>query len=269
MRKELTEIHYRLRCPTLPVGATERIRRHTLAAETGAMLDCSPSPVERIPGGTALLARPRGTAASKAWGRSGGGAVEAHEIAEQIDETAEHHHGHAAHTPDWFRRLTGVYVGVIAMLLAIAALGGSDATKEMLNANIHATDTYAFYQAKYLRQIHYQTAAEQIELLVGEAPALTADQRGKADQLIKRYRETAARDESDPAKGNGKKELLVKAQKWEERRDHAAAQTPNFRIRRGAVPDRHRAGFGGDRRRLALAPRRQRRARRGRRPVHP
>jgi hypothetical protein len=66
--------------------------------------------------------------------------VEAHEIAEQIHEHSETH-AHAAPTHDWFRRLAAIYVGVIAMLLAIATLGGTDATKEMLNSNIHASDT--------------------------------------------------------------------------------------------------------------------------------
>jgi len=153
--------------------------------------------------------------------------VEAHEIAEQIHEQAEPH-GHDRHSHDWFRRMTGIYVGVVAMLLAIATLGGSDATKEMLNANIHASDTYAFYQAKYMRQIHYQTTAEQLELLAVGSPGLSQDHLTKVDQLVRRYREAAARDESDPARGNGKKELLEKAQRWEHLRDHAAAQTPNF-----------------------------------------
>ena len=153
--------------------------------------------------------------------------MEAHEIAERIDESA---HGEAAHAPehDWFRRLAGVYVGVVAMLLAIAALGGSDATKEMLNANIHASDTYAFYQAKYIRQVSYQIAADQLELIAAGSPGLPADHLAKLDKLIKAYRDTVAHDESDPANGNGKKQLLVKAQDWSRKRDHAAAQTPNF-----------------------------------------
>jgi hypothetical protein len=151
--------------------------------------------------------------------------VEAHEIAERIHEGTE---GSEARAHEWFRRLAAVYVGIIAMLLAIAALGGAAATKEMLNANIHASDTYAFYQAKYIRQLHYQTAAEQLDLLSAGAPGLSPEQRTKADSLAKRYRETAARYESEPAKGDGKKELLAKATAWEHERDHAAAQTPNF-----------------------------------------
>ena len=71
---------------------------------------------------------------------------------------------HAAPTRDWFRRITAIYVGVVAMLLAISALGGAEATKEMLNANIHASDTYAFYQSKYIRQVLLQTAAEELDL---------------------------------------------------------------------------------------------------------
>jgi hypothetical protein len=153
--------------------------------------------------------------------------LEAHEIAEQIHEEAEPH-AHAARTPDWFRRLTAIYVGIAAMLLAIAALGGADATKQMLSANIHASDTYAFYQSKYIRQINYQTAAEQLELLAAGAPGLTPEQTAKAAQLVKRYRDTAARYESEPETGDGKKELMAKAQEWDAKRDHAAAQTPNF-----------------------------------------
>ena len=153
--------------------------------------------------------------------------MEAHDIAEQIHEHSEPH-GRVAPRHDWFRRLVAIYVGVIAMLLAIAALGGADATKQMLNANIHASDTYAFYQSKYTRQIYYQTAAEQLELLAGGAPALSPDHAAKVAELVRRYRETAARYESEPATGDGKKELLAKAQEWEAKRDHAAAQTPNF-----------------------------------------
>jgi hypothetical protein len=149
--------------------------------------------------------------------------VEAHEIAEKIHG----HHEHGERAQMWLRRFTGIYVGVVAMLLAISTLGGAEATKAMLNANIHATDTYGFYQAKYLRQTMFETSAAQLELLAG-GTALSSDGAAKAGDLIKRYRDTAKRYETDPAAGNGKKELLEKAKEWEAIRDHAEEQIPNF-----------------------------------------
>ena len=158
--------------------------------------------------------------------------MEAHEIAEQIHEHSESH-AHAAPTHDWFRRLTAIYVGVTAMLLAIAALGGAEATKDMLNSNIHASDTYAFYQAKNIRQTLYQTSAAELELLAAGAASLSEADKAKAAALIKQYRDTAARYESEPPKeagkpGEGKKELMAEAKRYEAKRDHAAAQLPNF-----------------------------------------
>ncbi len=153
--------------------------------------------------------------------------MEAHEIAEQIHEGAESH-GHAAPAHDWFRRLAAIYVGVVAMLLAIAALGGAESTKEMLNANIQASDTFAFYQAKNIRQTLYQTSTAQLELLAAGAASLSESDKAKTAELVKRYRDTVARYESEPATGEGKKELMAKAKEWEHKRDHASAQLPNF-----------------------------------------
>ena len=157
--------------------------------------------------------------------------MEAHEIAEKIHEDDDEPHASVTH--DSFRRLTAIYVGVVAMLLALATLGGGNATKEMLSANIHASDTYNFYQAKYIRQLQYELAAEQIELLAA-GTGLPPEQASKAAELVKRHRDTVARYESEPATGNGKKELLAKAREWEERRDIAATQNPNFEFAEAA-----------------------------------
>jgi len=69
--------------------------------------------------------------------------VESTEIAETI------HGGHEAHGAEGdatFRKYAAIYLGIIAMLLAITSLGGSNATKVMLNANIQASDIYGYYQ---------------------------------------------------------------------------------------------------------------------------
>jgi hypothetical protein len=151
--------------------------------------------------------------------------VESSEIRETIEGREEAEGGRAA---DRYRKLTAIYLGVVAMLLAIASLGGANATKTMLNANIQASDTYAFYQAKYLRQTTYRLVADQLEAVVAAQPDMAPQRRGKIEQEIARYRERAESFESDPKGGTGKRELLVKARDWEKRRDRAARQDPNF-----------------------------------------
>jgi hypothetical protein len=114
------------------------------------------------------------------------------------------------------------------MLLAITSLGGSNATKVMLNSNIQASDIYGYYQSKYIRQTVYQTTAEELEAQLLAQPDMLEPAKAKFGEVIKRYRSRAERYESDPSTGEGKKELLAKAKEWEAKRDHAAQRDPNF-----------------------------------------
>jgi hypothetical protein len=148
--------------------------------------------------------------------------VEQTEIPEGI-----HEHEHHA---DGFRRLAAIYVGVVAMLLAISSLGGGKATKEMLAASIRASDTYSFAQAKYLRQTAYELAADQIEAQFAAYPSISDEAKESMKVLIAKYRAAAARYASDPTSGEGRRELLATAKNWEAIRDHAEAQDPNFQF---------------------------------------
>jgi hypothetical protein len=148
--------------------------------------------------------------------------VEQSEIPEPVHEHVHHADGGI------FRRLAAIYVGVVAMLLAIASLGGGHVTKEMLNANITAADAYAFAQAKYLRETVYQLAADQVDFELNHLPGLSDAGKAKAAERGAHYRGNAARYESDPASGEGRQKLLAKAKEWERIRDHAAEQDPSF-----------------------------------------
>lgn len=151
--------------------------------------------------------------------------MEATEIAETIRGEEKERRVEADIT---FRKLTGIYLGVIAMLLAITTLGGSNATKVMLNANIQASDTYGFYQSKYARQTSYRLAADELEAELAVNPATPDAAKAKIEDRVKRWRATADRYETDPASGQGKQQLLVKARDWEAKRDRAAERDPNF-----------------------------------------
>jgi hypothetical protein len=151
-------------------------------------------------------------------------APEAADAAEAIQEAAEEHRAQN----ERFRRRAAVAIGIIAMLLAISSLGGGNATKEMLNANIQASDTFAFYQAKNIRQTSNQLAADSLEALLLAQPTLSDDARGQIQKRIDGYKATVTRYESDPSTGEGKQELLDTARGYEQRRDRAAKQDPNF-----------------------------------------
>ena len=156
--------------------------------------------------------------------------IEASELAEKITEAHHHHHGGGGVSDEIFRRRTAMVIGVIAMLLAITTLGGSSAMKTMLNANIHATDTYNFYQSRNIRQTATQLAADELEVQLATRPDLTPEARAEIQKRIARYHARVARYESDPAGGEGKKELLAKAKQYEIQRDRAIDQDPNFEL---------------------------------------
>jgi hypothetical protein len=146
----------------------------------------------------------------------------------------EHHHAHPSHEEGHeeggFRRWAAIYLGIVAMLLAISSLGGGKATKEMLAASIRVSDTYAFAQAKYFRQVAYELAADQLEAELAAQPTMPDEAKTSIKASIARYRAAAAHDASDPQKGEGRKELLAKAKEIEADRDHAEAQDPNFQF---------------------------------------
>ena len=129
---------------------------------------------------------------------------------------------------DRFKQRAAIVIAVLAMVLAITSLGGSNAAKEAINNNVLASNAFNFFQAKNMRQPAFVLAADQIELAwLAEADipdTAKAALRAKLDQ----YKATVARYDSEPATGEGNKELLARALEHEAKRDHALKQDPYF-----------------------------------------
>lgn len=134
-----------------------------------------------------------------------------------------------------FRSRCALLIAILAGILAIGSLGGGNATDDMLFNNIKASDTWAFYQAKNVRQTSYKVAADSLKRdLAAVNPASPQGQAIAAD--IKKYDDTVARYESepdpkalnDPTAGEGKKELRAKAERYEAARDKAMDQDSAF-----------------------------------------
>ena len=104
----------------------------------------------------------------------------------------------------------GWVITVIALLLACTTYVANGFSSKILSNTIKANDTWNFYQAKSIKQ---SIAEGQLE------DAKDPKRREVLQAKIERY-------ESDPAKGEGKKELMAKALKIEAERDEAKKHTP-------------------------------------------
>jgi hypothetical protein len=104
----------------------------------------------------------------------------------------------------------GWLITILAALLAINTLMGGSNSSKVLNNTIDANNTWAFYQAKSIKQ----TLAEaQLE-------------NAKDPKKIRELAAKIQRYESDPKTGEGKKELMAKARDLEADRAVAKARSP-------------------------------------------
>jgi hypothetical protein len=129
---------------------------------------------------------------------------------------------------------TAVYIAVLAVLLAICSIGDDDASKTAVRSNIQAADTYAFFQAKNIRQTDYEIAVDQFEGQLLD-PNLTESARRFLTDKAAAYRSKIARYDSEPETGEGKKELLAKARALEAERDLALKRDPYFDFGQGLL----------------------------------
>jgi hypothetical protein len=126
-------------------------------------------------------------------------------------------------------------ISILAMVLAIASLGGSNAMKEATQENILAANAYAFYQAKNIRQTSFKLAAADLELQLAREPNMNPTAKAMFEKKIEDYKKTADRYESEPENKEGKKELMARAKAHEATRDHAMQQDPWFDYAEGAL----------------------------------
>jgi hypothetical protein len=145
--------------------------------------------------------------------------MQAEDAAEMMDQDKQN---------DTFKQRAAIGIAFLAMLLAITSLGGSNAGKEATNNNIYASNFYAFFQAKNIRQTEISLAADAFELAFLKEAGLDDQAKAAIKAKAEAYRKTAARYESEPETGEGKKELIARAKEFEQKRDHALRQDPYF-----------------------------------------
>lgn len=122
----------------------------------------------------------------------------------------------------------GLMIAILALVLSFSEMGNKQGENDALAKNVEATNLWSFYQAKTIRRTAIQTASEDMAV----AASLATDPTAKAamDGQIKKWRDTAARYESEPETGEGRKELSLKAKAAEKSRDISKARGEVFEM---------------------------------------
>jgi len=121
----------------------------------------------------------------------------------------------------WTRRVA-LTTAIFAVVLAISALGGNNAMKEMLLAQQQASDQWAFYQAKAIREHFYRGQKMRLELDLLEKESLKPELRQRYETLRQQMAAQEQRYDKE------KKEIQHEAQKLEHERDVNRAKDPYF-----------------------------------------
>ncbi len=143
--------------------------------------------------------------------------MSAHENMEQAE-----HAEHAAHS----NKGIALLIAVLALFLAFSETLGKSAQTAALSDNVEASNLWAFFQAKTIRMTTLRTAAEQVQIAADSStdPA-TKTAMAKA---IDTWKKTAARYDDEPETGEGRKQLTVRAQEAEHKRDLSLARYHHY-----------------------------------------
>ena len=107
----------------------------------------------------------------------------------------------------------GMVISVFALILAVNSWYGNKLSSQTLNDTIAANDVWSFYEAKSIKQM---LAEQSLEAAVAR----------KDSERVEKLQAKIARYESDPATGEGKRELMAEARALEAERDRAKKQSP-------------------------------------------
>ncbi|HYL87758.1 MAG TPA: DUF4337 family protein [Burkholderiales bacterium] len=130
--------------------------------------------------------------------------------------SAGHGHGHGDHGSN---KGIALLISILALLLALAETFGKNAQTAATASNIEASNLWAFFQAKTIRQTVLRTAAEAL------AAGNTSEVQKKQ---IDKWKETAQRYQSEPETNEGREQLAARAKAAEGKRDKAMDAYHNF-----------------------------------------
>src|SRR3954469_12118647 len=134
-----------------------------------------------------------------------------------------HGHGHADHGGN---QGIALLISVLALVLAFSETLGKSSQTAGLAYNIEASNLWAFFQAKTIRQTVLRTAAEEVE--AGNTSEAAKKQAAK-------WKDTAQRYQSEPETNEGRDQLAARAKEAEKKRDRSMAAYHHYEVASAAV----------------------------------
>ncbi len=167
-----------------------------------------------------------------------------HEVEHRIEHgTGEPGGGHGA--AESRNKKIALLISVIALFLALSETLGKSAQTAAISYNVEASNLWAFYQAKTIRQTALQTGAEilKLERLKTSGEASPEAIKTALNQRIESWERTVARYESEPRQrevrkdvnlnppyGEGRRELAALALAAEKKRDTAMERYHHYEV---------------------------------------
>jgi hypothetical protein len=133
-------------------------------------------------------------------------------------------HGHVDHHGG--NKGIALLISVLALVLAFAETLGKGAQTAALASNIEASNLWAFFQAKTIRQTVLRTAADQ---------AAVSSSSKESQKQIESWKKTADRYQSEPETGEGREQLAARAKEAEKKRDRSMAAYHHYELASAAV----------------------------------
>jgi len=122
-----------------------------------------------------------------------------------------------------FTKRVALTTAIFAVILAITSLGGNNAMKEMLLSQQQASDQWAFYQAKVIREHLYRSQKLRLEIdLTERGSQMKLEVKERVEAMLKKMDDEEARYSAE------KKEIEKGAKKLEHERDVNRDKDPYF-----------------------------------------
>jgi Domain of unknown function (DUF4337) len=141
-------------------------------------------------------------------------------------------HGHGAgHGDAGEKKWVAIVISVLALCLALAETLAKGAQTNTIASTVEASNLWAFYQAKTIRQTTFTAATQEMEVMA----QIETDPVRKAalEKRIAGWKDEVARYQSEPkpnGKGEGRKELQERAIAEGKKRDLAGEKYHHYEV---------------------------------------